>query len=133
MVKGLEQIFFEDDIQMANNHLKRCSTSQIIRDIVNGTTAMERFSFFKTIKNWVTIFWVYVKIIEIVFQKGTSMPLHMVVLFIAKGRSNPSASGEKRINKMWHIYNEIFFILKKKENPITCYNMDEPLRLCYVR
>ena len=51
MVKGLEQIFFEDDIQMANNHLKRCSTSQIIRDIVNGTTAMERFSFFKTIKN----------------------------------------------------------------------------------
>ena len=45
MVKGLEQIFFEDDIQKDNNHLKRCSTSQIIREIVNATTAMERFSF----------------------------------------------------------------------------------------
>lgn len=94
--------------------LKRSSTSQIIREIVNGTTAMEMFSFLKTIKNWVTIFWVYTKIIEIVFQKDTSMPLHMVVLFIAKGRSNPNLN-RREVDKQNVTYIQWNIFHSKKE------------------
>ena len=97
--------------------LKRSSTSQIIREIVNGTTAMETFSFLKTIKNWVTIFWVYIKIIKIVFQKDTSMPLHMVVLFIAKGRSNPNLH-RREVDKqnVTYIQWNIFHSKKEKKS-----------------